>query len=300
MAVETKKAAPDVHQDAPDVQTASAGGHRRDKIGRIFAFAALTVMALIWLLPLAWAVDTSIKPESETTAVPISWIPSEFTLEAYQQVFAASSMLRWFFNSAFTSIIVTAVAVMLGSLAAYAFSRVSFRGSGLLFWVVLAGLMVPPQMLIIPLFAEMQAFGFVNTYQGIILPQIASPLALFIFKQFFDGIPQDLEDSARVDGAGHLRIYWQIWMPLARPAVAAVAIFTFVLSWNYFIWPLVVITSPDMMTIPLGLATVQSAYGVQYAQVMAASVIGGLPLLIVFLFFQRQIVEGIANTGLKG
>ena len=299
MAVETQKVGPDVQQNEPAVQETSTGG-RRDRIGRTVAFVALLVMALVWLVPLAWAVDTSIKPESDTTAVPISWIPSTFTLDAYKQVFAASSMLRWFFNSALISIIVTAVVVVLASLAAYAFSRIPFRGRGVLFWVILAGLMVPPQMLIIPLFSEMQAFGFINTYQGIILPQIASPLALFILKQFFDGIPQELEDSALVDGASRLRIYWQIWLPLARPAMAAVGIFTFVLSWNFFILPLVLITSTDMMTIPLGLATVQSAYGIHYAQIMAAAVIGGLPLLIVFMFFQRQIVEGIANTGLKG
>jgi len=160
--------------------------------------------------------------------------------------------------------------------------------------------MVPPQILIVPLFTEMDALGFVDTYQGIILPQIASPLGVFIFKQFFDGIPHELEEAAIVDGASRLRVYWQIWMPLARPAIAAVGIFTFVLSWNNFIWPFVVVTDTDMMTIPVGLATVQSSYGLRYADIMASAVLGGIPLLIVFLFFQRQIVQGIASSGLKG
>jgi multiple sugar transport system permease protein len=123
---------------------------------------------------------------------------------------------------------------------------------------------------------------------------------VFIFKQFFDGIPPDLEEAAIVDGTSRLRVYWQIWMPLSRPAIAAVGIFTFVLSWNNFIWPFVIVTNTDMMTIPVGLATVQSSYGLRYADIMASAVLGGLPLLIVFLFFQRQIVQGIASTGLKG
>jgi multiple sugar transport system permease protein len=186
------------------------------------------------------------------------------------------------------------------SLAAFGLSRVPFRGRTVLFWVIIAGLMIPPQILIVPLFMEMDALGFVDTYQGIILPQIASPLGVFIFKQIFDGIPPDLEEAAIVDGASRFRVYWQIWMPLARPAIAAVGIFTFVLSWNNFIWPFVIVTNTDMMTIPVGLATVQTSYGLRYADIMASAVLGGLPLLIVFLFFQRQIVQGIASTGLKG
>lgn len=160
--------------------------------------------------------------------------------------------------------------------------------------------MIPSQVLIIPLFTQMQGLGLVNTYWGIILPQIASPVAVFIFKQFFDNLPVELEEAAIIDGASRWRIYWQIWMPLAGSAIAAVAVFTFVTSWNNFIWPFIVITATNMMTVPVGLATVQTAYGIHYAQIMAWAILGGLPALIVFLFFQRQIVEGIAGTGLKG
>jgi multiple sugar transport system permease protein len=264
------------------------------------AFGVLLVLAIIWLVPLAWAVDTALKPESETIAIPVSWISSNFTLDAFRQVLDAGNILKWYFNSALTSVIITIVVVLLASLAAFAFSRVPFRGRGVLFWVVLAGIMIPPQILIVPLFTEMNTFGFINTYQGIILPQIASPIAVFIFKQFFDGLPHELEDAALVDGASRFRIYWQIFLPLSRPAMAAVAIFTFVISWNYWLWPFIALTGTNMMTIPVGLATVQSAYGIHNAQIMASAVLGGLPLLIVFLFFQRQIVQGIAGTGLKG
>jgi multiple sugar transport system permease protein len=188
--------------------------------------------------------------------------------------------------------------VVLASLAAYAFSRISFRGSGVLFWIILAGIMIPGQVLIVPLFTPMQSFGMVDTYWGIILPQIASPFAVFIFKQFFDGIPRDYEEAALMDGANRLRAYWQIVMPLARPAIATVAILTFVASWNNFLWPFIVVTDTKMMTVPVGLATVQTSYGIRYAQIMASAILGGLPAVIIFLFFQRQIVEGLAG-GLK-
>jgi len=282
-----------------ETQEKTEGSGRR-RLGNWLAFGVLLVAAIIWLIPLAWAVDTALKTEADTTAIPVSWIPaSGFTFESFAEVLSAGNLLRWYFNSALTSSAITIIVVILASLAAFGISRVPFRGRSVVFWVILAGLMVPPQILIVPLFTEMDFFRLVDTYPGIILPQIASPLAVFIFKQFFDGLPHELEDAARVDGASRFRIYWQIWMPLSRPVIAAVAIFTFVLSWNNFILPFIMVTNTEMMTIPVGLATVQSSYGVRYADIMASAVLGGLPLIIVFLFFQRQIVQGIANTGLK-
>ena len=260
----------------------------------------MLLAAIVWLIPLAWVVDTALKIESDTTTVPVTWIPpSGFTLESFGEILAGGNMLRWYFNSFLTSSIITVAVVLLASLAAFGFSRVAFRGRRFIFFVIIAGLIIPPQILIVPLFTEMDALGLVDTYWGIILPQIAAPIAVFIFKQFFDGIPHELEDAARVDGASRFRVYWQIWMPLSRPAIAAVSIFIFVISWNNFLWPFIIVTNTDMMTIPVGIATVQSSYGVRYADIMASAVLGGLPLIIVFLFFQRQIVQGIANTGLK-
>lgn len=268
------------------------------KLSSWSAFAILLVLAILWMLPAAWAIDTSFKPEGETTALPLSWLASAFTAEAYVKVFQAGDLPRWYFNSIFTSVVISAASVLLASMAAFAFSRIQFRGRGILFWVILAGLMVPGQVLIVPLFSIMQAFKMVDTYWGIILPQIASPFAMFIFKQYFDGIPFEYDEAARVDGCSRWRIYWQIWMPLSKPIIATVAIFAFVGSWNNFIWPFIVITGTDMMTIPVGLATVQSSFGIRYAQIMASAVLGGLPAVIVFAFFQRQIVQGLAG-GLK-
>jgi multiple sugar transport system permease protein len=195
---------------------------------------------------------------------------------------------------------ITVVTVLFSSMAAFSISRIRFRGRTLVFWLILAGIMVPTEALIVPLFMEVNSFHLINTYWAIILPQLASPIGVFIFKQFFDGVPQEFEEAAFLDGASRFRIYWQIWMPLSRPAIAAVAIFTFISSWNNFLWPLIAITGTDMMTIPIGLATVQSAYGVHYAQIMATSVLAALPLILLFVFFQRQIVQGVASTGIKG
>jgi multiple sugar transport system permease protein len=279
-------------------QTTTARLKRRTANGS--AFVLLVVLAIMWILPILWAIDTSLKPEGETTAIPVSWLASHFSLAAYISTFATTGLFRWYFNSFLTSAIISVVTVVLASMAGFAFSRVPFRGRNILFWIILAGIMIPGQILIVPLFTQMQSFGMVDTYWGIILPQLASPISVFIFKQYFDGIPFELEEAAIMDGASLWRVYWQIWMPLARPAIAAVAIFAFVFSWNNFLWPFIVITGSNMMTVPVGLSTVQTSFGIRYAQIMATAVLAGIPVLIVFLFFQRQIVQGIAGTGLKG
>ncbi|HEV7710881.1 MAG TPA: carbohydrate ABC transporter permease, partial [Asanoa sp.] len=159
---------------------------------------------------------------------------------------------------------------------------------------------IPGQVLIVPWFREFDTLRLLNTYWAVILPQIPAAIAVFIFKQFFDGLPRDLEEAARMDGASFFRVYRRIVLPLARPAVAAVAIFTFVTTWNDLLWPLLVLSNPDLMTVPVGLATVQGAFGIRYADTMASAILGAIPLVAVFLLFQRQIVQGIAGSGLKG
>ena len=282
-------------QEATRANTA----HQSRRIGKGAVYVILTLLAILWIIPLLWAVDTAFKPETETTTIPVSWFPTHFTLQAFQKVLQAGELPRWYLNSILTSVIITVLTVVLASMAAFAFSRIPFRGRNVTFWLVLAGIMVPAPILIIPLFTVIQSFGLVNSYWGIILPQIAVSVAVFIFKQFFDGLPHELEEAAIMDGASRWRVYWQIWMPLSQPAIAAVAIFAFVASWNNFVWPFIAVTSTDMMTLPIGLATVQTSYGIHYAQIMATAVLGGLPTLIAFLFFQRQIVQGFAGTGLK-
>jgi multiple sugar transport system permease protein len=259
----------------------------------------LIALALVWLLPLVWALATSVRPASDIATDPTAWFSAHPTLEAYRDLLSAGKLPWWYVNSFITSALTTVLTVLFASLAAFALSRLRFRHRRPVFLFLLAGLMVPPQVLMIPQFLSLQATGLLNTYWAVILPQVPNVIAVFVFKQFFDGIPDELTDAARADGAGWLRIWWQIVMPLARPAVSAVTIFVFVWSWNNFLWPLLVVTGPQMMTIPVGLNSVQDAFGIAAAQKMASAVLGSLPLLTVFLFFQRRIIEGIAGTGLK-
>ncbi|MFD9868651.1 carbohydrate ABC transporter permease [Streptomyces niveus] len=257
-------------------------------------------LVLLWVLPLAWALATSLKPEAETARTPLRWIGSEITFDAYERVWESGDLGRWLFNTAYISVMTTVLTVLLCAMAAYGFSRTEFRGRRMLYGLVLAGIMVPPQVLMAPLFAEMVSLGLVDTYWGVILPQIAVPAMVFILVKFFEGVPRELEEAAYVDGAGRWRVFWQIVMPLSRPVLAAVAIFTFIQTWNNFLWPFLVTTDPNGMTLPVGLVNVQSSYGVRYAQMMASVIVGGLPLLVVFALFQRQIVRGVAHTGLAG
>jgi multiple sugar transport system permease protein len=267
---------------------------------RPLIYALLVALALIWVVPLAWAVATSLKPDAETTIAPVSWRGSEVTLDAYRVALEQGDILKWYFNSLVATTVITLGTIVTASLAAFAFSRMRFSGRDLLQWLVLAGLIIPFQALIVPLFTQVEALGLADTYWGIVLPQVASPIAVLVFKRAFDALPRELEENALVDGASMWRIYWSIWMPLSRATIAAVGIFTFVLCWNNFIWPFVVTSAGSLFTIPVGLANVQTSYGALYAQQMALAVLGALPLLIAFVLFQRQIVQGIANTGLKG
>ena len=209
-------------------------------------------------------------------------------------------MWNWYASSLIIATATALLTVITASLAAYGLSRLRFRFKNLVFWFILAGIMIPGQVLIVPWFKQFNAMGLLNTYWAVILPQVPTAIAVFVFKQFFDGLPRDLDEAARVDGAGWFRIYRTIVLPLARPALAAVAIFTFVWSWNSLLWPLLALTNPDLMTVPVGLATVQGSYGIRYADIIASAILGALPLVLVFLLFQRKIVEGIAGTGLKG
>jgi multiple sugar transport system permease protein len=278
--------------------TRLVGSPRRG--GQFFVYALLTVLAVIWLVPFAWAVATSFKPDAETTVAPVSWFATHETLDAYRTLLEKGDILHWWFNSFITASLITAGTVLTASLAGFAFSRVRFRGSAPLQWIVLAGLLIPFQALIVPLFVELSSVGLADSYWGIVLPQLASPIAVLVFKRAFDAVPGELEESALVDGASLWLIYRRIWMPLSRSTTAAVAIFTFVLAWNAFLWPFVITSAGGLFTVPVGLATVNASYGALYAQVMALAVLGAVPLLVVFLLFQRQIVQGIANTGLKG
>jgi len=287
-----------IAREAPIAPDREHSGRGR-QIGRFAILVLMLVLVAIWLVPFAWALDTALKPEGETTIVPITWWSSHFTLDAFGKVLSDGNLALWYKNSVIVSVVVTAATIVLASMGSFAFSQIRFRGRLPIFWLVLAGLMVPSQVLIVPLFIMMNDLNLVDTLTGVLLPQIASPIAVFIFKQFFDGIPHELNEAARIDGCSLFRIYWQLWLPLVRPALAAVGILSFIWSWNNFLWPLIVITSTENMPLTVGLSTVQGSFGLRYAQIMASAVLAAIPILVVFVIFQRQIVQGIASSGVK-
>jgi len=292
---------------APRRQSPGRGGAQaapahRDLRSTLFnrgVTGVVIALALLWLVPVAWALDTSVKSENDTIIIPATWNIPHFTFSAYGAVFSASDLGRWYINSAIVAIVVTLLTVVTASMAGYALSRRRFRGKAFFYAAILAGIMIPPQALIVPLFREFQIAHLINSYWALILPQVPAPIAVFIFKKFFDGVPISLEQAAEVDGANWWVSYRRIALPLARPAIAAVSIFTFVWTWNNFLWPFLAATSQTMMTIPAGLGTVIDGVGIINALQMSSAVLGALPLVFVFLLAQRQIVEGVAGTGLK-
>ncbi|MFB4350640.1 carbohydrate ABC transporter permease [Microbacterium sp. CR_7] len=291
------------------ITTAATGAPRRTRLPgqkpfgplRITAFVVLLLLAVGWLLPFLWAVATAFKTETDAASGDPGWIgASGPTIDAFVAILSQGNVYTWAFNSLWTSAAITLITLAISALAAYALSRLDSTGRRWLFVVIIASIVVPPQVLIIPLFYEMLAFNLIDTYWGLILPQVVAPAMVFILKRFFDAVPIELEDAARVDGAGRFRIFWSIVLPLSRPILASVAIFVFITAWNNFLWPFLVVGDTTLMTLPVGLQTVISAYGVQYAQVMAQAVLAAVPLIVVFLIFQKQIVKGVATSGFGG
>ncbi|MFJ2172988.1 carbohydrate ABC transporter permease [Streptomyces sp. NPDC087851] len=270
------------------------------RLPRVLAGTALVVLATVWLLPLVWAVATSLQSEQDVAKPGLSPFKGAFTLESYRQILDRGNVLTWAFNSFLVAGLVTLITVVVSTLAAYGFARGTFRGRRVLLAVTVAAIMVPPQLLVVPLFEQMLLFNLVDTYAAVILPQVVAPMMVFILKRFFEGLPRDLEDAARIDGASEGRVFLSIVLPLSRPIVAAVAIFVFIGAWNNFMWPFIVTNDPGLMTLPVGLATVKDSFGILYAQSMASALLASLPLIVMFLLFQRRIIRSVATTGLGG
>jgi len=290
---------------SPISAAAPAASHPHAGVsGRTFNIVALIILivfAIVWLIPSLFALKTSLS-DNGTAALGASALLSNWnpTLHSYATLFQAGDIWNWYLASAVTSVITAVLTVLFASMAAFALSRLTFRGRGTVLLLVILGIMIPGQVLIVPIFQELGAVNLLNTYWSVIFPQVPAVIAVFIFKQFFDGIPRELEEAARIDGAGLWKVYWSVIMPLSRPVVAAVVILTFVGVWNNLLLPLFVLSNPNLMTIPVGLATVQGSFGQRYADIQAGAILGALPLIILYLAFQRRIVEGVTGSGLKG
>ncbi len=293
---------------APAAGTESSGtrrsrrGGEQDASGKLFnrlAATCVTLFALIWLVPFLWALITSLRPNDEIAANPTTPWSDNWNLDAYSYAWNSSPLGWWYVNSFVISTLTVVFTVVVCSMAAFALVNLDFRGKYVVFGLVLAGLMVPVEALVLPQFLEFRTLGLLGTYWAVILPSVALPVALLVFHSFIRAIPVALIEAARLDGAGWWRIYSQVAMPLSRPAISAVAILTFITSWNAFLWPLLVLTQTKSQTIPVGLSSLVGGSAIQYAETMASAVLGILPLLAVFLVLQRQIAQGVANTGIK-
>ncbi|GAB3733607.1 carbohydrate ABC transporter permease [Nocardiopsis nanhaiensis] len=268
---------------------------------RIAAITVLVLLAALWLLPMLWSLVTSFQSEQDAIALPLTLLPeSGFTLEQYRDLFAAGNVQVWMFNSLLIAVLVTVFTLAVAAPAAFAMSRMAFRGRTALMFFTVAAIVVPPQLLIVPLFQQMVALDLVDTYAAVILPQLVMPIIVFILKRFFDAVPRELDEAARIDGASYWRLFTTVILPLSRPILAASAIFVFISAWNNFLWPFIVTTDPALMTLPVGIPNILDSYGTFYAAQLASSMVAAAPMVVVFLLFQRHIVRSVATTGLTG
>ncbi len=270
------------------------------RIGHLALHAVLIAGSVVMLLPFVWMLSTSLKEPKEIFTYPPVWIPTHIAWENYPATVSAMPFGRFYFNSFVVATSVTLLQILTSSLAAFAFARLRFRGRNALFMAYLATLMIPFQVTMIPNFVLVRFLGWYDSYQALILPTAFSAFSTFLLRQYFLGIPMDLDEAARMDGASSWRIWWQIIMPLSGPAIAALAVFTFLASWNDFLWPLVITTSLEMRTLPVGISAFQGQYNVQWHLLMAGSVIAMLPVLVIYVIGQKWVVRGITLTGMGG
>lgn len=270
-------------------------------LSRVLLYAVLILFALFFLLPLLWMLVTALKPQGEWLMT--NWIPRNPTLQNFTAILNNPSLpiVRWFINSTLIATVFTAIVVAFDAMAAYAYARMEFPGRNLLFSVLLATLVMPGIIFLVPNYLTIANLGGLNTYWGIMAPGIAGVFGVFFLRQFFKGIPRELEEAALIDGASVWTTFFRIVLPLSVPALATLGIITFLASWNDFLWPLLIVGSdPAKQTLPVGLARLQGAYSFNYGQLMAGAVIAALPVLILYLALQRYIVQSVASTGLKG
>jgi multiple sugar transport system permease protein len=268
---------------------------------KVLLYVLLTIYGLITLIPFLWALSASFKPLSEIVSGEPNFLPKNFTLDNYRQIFLQEPLFwRWLFNSVIIAVSVTLLNLLFNSMAGYALARLSFVGKRFWFFLILAVLAVPAQITLIPTFLILKAIGWLNSYQGMIVPSMINATFIFMMRQFFVNFPKELEEAAQLDGLNTLGIFRYIVLPLAKPALAAQAVFVFMGSWNNFLLPVVILFDPEMFTLPLGLNTFKGQYISYWNYIMAASMIFTLPALAIYAFFNRYFIQSVTFTGGKG
>ncbi|WP_416828606.1 carbohydrate ABC transporter permease [Ectobacillus polymachus] len=270
-----------------------------DSIKKIIFYLVLFAGAFIMLLPFLWMVSTSFKTSSATMLLPPEFIPKNPTIDNYQQVTEMFPMMRFLENSLLVAVLTTLGQIVFSTMAGYAFARMQFKGRDKLFLLYLATMMVPSQVTMIPQFILMKDFGWLNTYQALIIPGMFGVFGTFLMRQAMLSIPKELEEAAFMDGANHFIVFFKVCLPLVKPAIATLGIFTFMASWNNFLWPLIVTSSRDLATLPLGLSLLQGRWGTNWSLMMAGVVISVIPILAVYLFAQKYFIQGMTMSGMK-
>ena len=279
----------------------------RGNLGRLVrlipSYAGLILLTLLFVAPLLWMLSTSLKPNFMTTRFPPQWIPRTFSGEGYSTILtigSANPVLKWFLNSMIASSAHTVLVLVTASMAAYALARMHFRGKNLMFVVIVLTLVIPQFVFLIGNFLIVQYFGWLDTLLAVIVPGAAGAFGVFFLRQFFLSLPLELEEAALIDGANRLQIFLRIILPLSKAPLATLTVLSFLTNWNDFLWPVYVLLSPESLTLPPGLAILQGAYNTNYTVIMAGGVLASIPVLIIYTFAQRYIIEGVSRSGLKG
>lgn len=266
---------------------------------KVLAYTLLIIWALLSLMPLYWMISISLMNVVTLLRMPPTLFPDPFLLTNYTRLLKGSMLPRWLLNSAIIATTNTGISLFVSSFYGYIFAKKQFPGRDVLFWILISTLMIPFQVVVIPIFLMFRRFGMINTYWALIIPGLVSAYGVFLMRQFLKTLPTELIEAAKIDGASEFGIYWRIVLPLAKPGLAVLGIFTFVGSWNDFFWPLVVLNKPQMYTLPVGLPTLQGQW-TDYGLLMAGSTLAALPTIVVFLAFQRYFLQGITVGAVKG
>ena len=262
-------------------------------------YVVTIILALFFIFPIFWITLSSFKSGSEMFRYPPTFFPEKFTLDNYRIAFEKGNFGRYFWNSTVVAVLSTILTVIINTMAGYAFAKYDFKGSKALFIFFISTLMLPLEVLMIPIFHVVKFFGMYNSFAGLIIPPAATPTGVFLLRQYFLTVPTELMESARVDGASETRIFFHIMLPIAKPAMSVLAIFSFMWRWNDFMWPLLVIRDVDKYTVQLALANFSGQYSVDWNSLIAMSVVSVIPVLIIFLLFQKQFVQGMVTSGMK-
>ena len=273
---------------------------KKTRLGHYLAFVLLMLAAILALLPLYWMIVTAIQEPTLTVTFPPEWFPANPTLFNFERLFQRPHIFRWTLNSLIVATTVTLAQILTCAMAGYSFAKKQFPGSNFLFYLYIASMMVPGQVTLVPLFLIMSKLDLLNTYWGLILPAVASPFGVFLMKQFISTLPTELIEAAIIDGCSEWQTFYRVVLPLAKPGLAVLGIFTFMGQWNEFLWPLIITNSSAMRTLPVGLGILQEELPMQYGLLMAGATYAAVPMIIIFFTFQRYFLEGVTVGALKG